>query len=76
MERNRAEMASGPSIEPTYAPLVLACEKFGIGKTKAFDLAKRGELDTFKIGARTYVMLDSLKSLPLRMAGDRKATNG
>lgn len=68
MERNRADIASAEGIEPTYAPLVLACSKFGIGKTKAFELAKTGALETVKIGSRTYVMLESLKALPATLA--------
>lgn len=62
-----------PAITPSYAPLVLACAMHGIGKTTAFQLVREGKLDTFKIGARTYVKLDSLRTLPTRLADEAGA---
>ena len=59
------------AIEPTFAPLVPACARFGIGRCIAFKLAKEGMLDTFRLGQRTYVYIESLKSLPQR-AGTRE----
>lgn len=56
------------AIEPTYAPLVPACAQHGVGRTKAFELARDGWLDTFRIGQRTFVRLDSLRTLPDRLA--------
>lgn len=55
-------------INPTYQPLVPGCRAFGIARSKAFELAKSGKLETFKIGARRYVYLDSLRTLPERLA--------
>jgi hypothetical protein len=55
------------AIKPTYAPLVPACARYGIGRTKAFELAASGQLSVFKIGQRTFVKLDSLQSLPDRL---------
>lgn len=55
------------AVVPSYALLVAACAAHGIGRTKAFELASRGQLETFKIGSRTFVMLDSLASLPDRL---------
>ncbi len=55
-----------PHIEPTFAPLVLACAKFGIGRTTAFQLVASGDLETFLIGTRRYVILESLHTLPQR----------
>lgn len=58
------------AIEPTYAPLVPACGEYGISRTVAFDLARKGLLDTFTIGARRYVRLESLRTLPERLAAN------
>lgn len=57
-------------IEPTYAPLVSACAQHGIGRTKAFELARDGKLATFRIGQRTFVKLESLRSLPERIGAN------
>lgn len=61
-------------IKPSYAPLVLACARHGIGRTTAFKLASEGLLATVRIGARTFVMLDSLESLPQRLLQATPAT--
>lgn len=61
------------AIRPSYAPLVLACALHGIGRTTAFQLARDGQLDTFKIGARTFVTLESLATLPGRMRGESRS---
>lgn len=53
--------------EPAFGPLVEECAKHGISRTVAFELAAVGQLDTFKIGARRYVLADSLRTLPVRM---------
>ncbi|WP_229668433.1 hypothetical protein [Arenimonas soli] len=66
----------GAGVVPTYAPLVLACAKHGIGKTTAFQLAKEGKLNTFKIGSRTFVMLDSLAQLPVALAKQANTAHG
>lgn len=55
-------------IQPSYAPLVFACRAHGIGRTSAFELARRGLLATHKIGSRTFVDLESLRTLPERLA--------
>lgn len=60
--------------DPAFRPLVEACGEHGISRTVAFDLARKGLLETFTIGARRYVRLESLRSLPDRLAaseGDR-----
>lgn len=54
--------------EPTFRPLVPACNDHGISRSVAFELARKGLLDTFTIGSRRYVRLDSLRSLPDRLA--------
>lgn len=57
-----------------FAPLVETCHCYGISRTVAFDLSKKKLLDTFLIGARRYVYLESLQTLPQRLAerGGRK----
>jgi hypothetical protein len=50
--------------QPTFYPLVKYCAAHGICRSVAFDLAATGILDTFLIGNRRYVMLDSVKALP------------
>lgn len=59
-------------IRPRYAPLVPGCEAYGIGRTKAFELAAAGTIETFLIGSRRFVLLDSLESLPERLAAAGK----
>lgn len=57
-----------------FGPLVGECAKRDIGRTVAFDLAARGLLETFTIGRRRYVYLDSLLTLPERLdAREREA---
>ena len=51
------------SHPPSFGPLVAVCKKHGIGKTKAFELAKQGVLRTFLIGSRRYVCMESLRAL-------------
>ncbi|UGB39718.1 hypothetical protein [Frateuria soli] len=56
--------------EPAFLPLVEACRQHGIGRTKAFELAAAGTLETFTIGSRRYVRLDSLRALPERLKAE------
>lgn len=51
-----------------YGGLVREAEKRDIGRTKAFAFAKEGLLETFKIGNRKYVFIDSIDTLPQRLA--------
>ncbi len=59
-----------PSELPAYRPLVTACADHGISRTVAFDLARNGLLQTFTIGTRRYVLLESLHTLPERLAAN------
>jgi hypothetical protein len=52
-----------------FAPFPAACINRGICKTVAYDLSNRGLLDTFKIGRRRYVYLDSLLTVADRVDG-------
>ena len=51
-----------------FRPFIRECNKRGIGKTKAYELAKAGLLETATIGTRRVVFMDSLLSLPSRLA--------
>ena len=56
------------TLDPSFGPLVETGGAHGISRTVSFDLARRGLLDTFTIGARRYVRLESLRTLPDRLA--------
>src|SRR3546814_16375825 len=51
-----------------FRPFIPECAKRGIGKTKAYELADAGLLETFPIGTQRYVYLASLLTLPPRIA--------
>jgi hypothetical protein len=53
--------------DSSYRPLVDACAAHGISRTVAFELARKGLLETFTIGVRRYVRMDSLRTLPERL---------
>lgn len=50
-----------------FRPFIPECAKVGIGRSKAYELADRGVLETVLIGRRRFVYLDSLYSLPQRI---------
>lgn len=50
-----------------FRPFIPECTKRGIGKTKAYELANEGLLETFTLGTKRYVYLDSLLTLPQRL---------
>lgn len=54
-------------VDPAFGPLVEECAKHGISRSVAYELVASGHLDTFKIGARRYVLAESLRQLPQRM---------
>lgn len=51
-----------------FGPLVEECRARGIGRTVAFELARSGTVETFHLGRRVFVMLDSLDALPQTLA--------
>ena len=59
--------------EAVFWPLVPACASQGIGKTRAYQLASSGAIETVLIGCRRYVLVDSLLSLPRRLAAQAEA---
>ncbi|HEX5960744.1 MAG TPA: hypothetical protein VFY97_05810 [Rhodanobacteraceae bacterium] len=56
-----------------FGPLVEECRARGIGRTVAFQLARDGLIEVFHIGRRIFVMLDSLDTLPERLAAKEAA---
>ncbi len=50
-----------------FRPFIPECEKRGIRKTKAYELANAGLLEVFSIGTRRFIYVDSLLSLPQRL---------
>ncbi len=52
---------------PTYGPLVPTCAAYGIGRTKAFELAAAGTIETFTVGSKRLVIIESLRTLPERL---------
>ncbi|MBS0212067.1 MAG: excisionase [Proteobacteria bacterium] len=57
----------------TFRRLVPACAERGIGRTVAFSLAKSGLLETFKLGRATFVYVESLNRLPVKLAERERA---
>ena len=58
---------SEKTLRVLYGLLVEQCRQRDIARTKAFQLAKEGLLETFTIGRRRYVLIESLDSLPARL---------
>lgn len=56
-----------------YGPLVVECKRRGIGRTMAYELQKRGLIETFALGSKRMVKIASLESLPDRLAGSAPA---
>jgi len=54
---------------PAYRPMVEACQEHGISRTVAYELVSAGLLETFKLGAKRYVIIESLRTLPERLKG-------
>lgn len=51
-----------------FGPFVAECNKRGIGRTTAYALLADGHLETFLIGTKRYVYVDSVLALPARLA--------
>lgn len=52
---------------PKFAVMVEECKRWGIPRTSAFKLARLRLIETFLIGRKRYVLIDSLQSLPTRL---------
>ena len=61
-------MTNENTINPAYLPLVEGCKAHGISRSVAIALANEGMLEAFKIGTRRYVITESLRTLPERIA--------
>ena len=59
---------SPQSITAEYGTLVEVCAAYGIGRSVAFELSRTGLLDVFRIGRRRMVYIDSVRTLPERLA--------
>lgn len=57
-----------PVPQATFGPMVKTCRAYGIGRTVAFELARKGLIEHFFIGSRRYVYIHSLNTLPERLA--------
>ena len=68
-------MAS-PNADRDYRPFIPECTKRGIGKTKAYELADAGLLETFLIGTKRYIYLDSIGTLPERLTKGHASNEG
>lgn len=51
-----------------FRALVTACAERDISRTVAFELARKGLIENFLIGKRRYCYVDSLDTLPARLA--------
>ena len=74
MIRRDLDESMSTKVKPSYGPMVEICGDHGISRTVAFELARQGQLKTFLIGKRRYVYLDSVRTLPERLAANEKAT--
>ncbi len=54
--------------QAAFGPMVETCRAYGISRTVAFDLARKGLIEHFAIGSRRYVYIHSLNTLPERLA--------
>lgn len=61
------------SYKPTFGRLVPVCNAHGISRTKAFEYASKGLLETFLIDGSRYVYYASIETLPKRIAESQKA---
>jgi hypothetical protein len=68
-------MQPAPNVAaaPVFLPLVEAAALNGIGRTKAFELAAAGIIETFTIGTRRYAVLESIRTLPERMKSEMRS---
>ncbi len=60
--------------EPAFRPMLDACREHGISRRKAYELIDAGLLDTFVLGRRRYVRMESLRTLPDRIAQQTTGT--
>lgn len=56
------------SNTPAFGPFIEKCREHGFAKTTAYELLNEGLLESFTIGTRRYVVLQSLRDLPAKLA--------
>ena len=56
-----------------FAGMVEACAERDISRAVAFELKRQGFIETFTIGRRRYVFLDSLDTLGQRLLESKEA---
>jgi hypothetical protein len=52
---------------PNYGPLVPTCGAYGYGRTMSFKMAAEGLIETFTVGSKRFVIIESLRTLPDRL---------
>ncbi|MNC13731.1 hypothetical protein D3C81_1790410 [compost metagenome] len=65
-------MTKSMAFEVAYGPLVDVCKAHGISRTRAFQYARDGLLETFPMGNRTFVYVSSVHTLPERLGLARR----
>ena len=51
-----------PPAEPVTITIAAAVAKFGLGRTKLYELIQKGEIASYRIGRRRLISFASLKS--------------
>ncbi len=72
---NNRDSLAAPPPSYGYGLLVEECARRGIGRSKAYQLAREGFLETFNIGTRRMVYIASLEELPKRLLSTWVAAN-
>jgi hypothetical protein len=67
------DMEQEQRIAPTFGPFIETCRAHGIGKTTAYELLNAGLVRTFCVGRRRFIMHDSLRELPTKLAAPQAA---
>lgn len=65
----QSKIAVSQGKEPLLCPVLEAARLLGIGKTKAYELLSKGELDSIQIGTRRLVKMESIKAFIDRSEG-------
>ena len=71
MPRNPIVSAGGVLHAPSWGPLVEVCARYGIKRTRAFELARKGHIEHFALGRSRMVYIESVESLPTRATKHR-----
>jgi len=54
--------------DPYFRPFLEACKEHGLSKTVAYELINSGDLHSFTIGAKRYIVMDEFKKLADKLA--------